>query len=242
MAVSPTADEPGWLAAWLRRPVAVLAWAVALLLAGVWAAFQVPLEWVPQVELPEVRITASWPGASARQVERYVAAPIERAVQTVPGTAHVESLSNEGVANIVLEVADGADLGPYVAQVNERLSLLQDVLPDRVSPRLTKSVPEALRDEQGFITLQLVGPLTPDELRWAAQALRGRRDDLARAVATARHVAGAPALARGVRNRGRAPGLRLEPLRMTRPLRLGDGERRQGEQADQCHELITDSH
>lgn len=147
----------------------MLAWAVALLIAGTWAAFQVPLEWVPQVELPEVRISASWPGASPRQVERYVASPIERAVQTVPGTAHVESLSEEGTASVILAVAEDIDLGAYVAQVNERLALLREVLPDRVHPRLTKKIPEALRDEQGFITLQLVGPLTPDELRRLAE-------------------------------------------------------------------------
>ncbi|MFQ5570012.1 MAG: efflux RND transporter permease subunit [Rhodothermales bacterium] len=158
-----------WLHKWLQRPVAVLALAVALLLAGVWAALQVPLEWVPQVELPEVRISAAWPGGSPRQVERYIATPIERAVQTVPGTVSIESLSQEGTASIILGVSEDVDLSTYVAQVNERLALLRDVLPDRVHPRLTKKVPEALRDEQGFMTLQLVGPLTPDELRLLAE-------------------------------------------------------------------------
>ncbi len=121
------------------------------------------------VELPEVRIAVQWPGASPRQVERYVTAPIERSVQTVPGTAKVESSSEPGSAGIVLSVAEGYDLGAYVTQVNERLTLLRGVLPDRVQPRLTKKVPTALRDELGFITLQVVGPMTPDELRRLAE-------------------------------------------------------------------------
>src|SRR5690625_1799982 len=53
----------------------------------------------------------------------------------------------------------------YVAEVGEQLTLLRDVLPDRVRPRLTKRVPDALRDEQGFMTLQLLGSGTADELR-----------------------------------------------------------------------------
>ena len=154
-----------WLQAWLRRPVAVLAWALALLLAGAWAALHTPLEWSPELELPEVRINAAWPGASPRQVERYVTAPLERAVQTVPGTEAVESLSQESSATLILRVNEDVDLGAYVAQVNERMALLRGVLPDRVHPRLTKQVPEALRDEQGFLTLQFVGPLPPDQLR-----------------------------------------------------------------------------
>jgi len=154
-----------WSRALLNRSVSVLAWAAALLVAGAWLATQVPLEWVPKVELPEVRIAASWPGSSPRAVERYVTAPIERTVQGVEGTANVESLSQEGQTTITLQVAEGTELGPYVARVNERLALLKDELPDRVVPRLSKRVPEALRDQQGFMTLQLVGPQTPAELR-----------------------------------------------------------------------------
>ena len=151
------------------RRTAVAIWSAALLVAGTWAASRAPVEWAPQVELPEVRVSASWPGASPRQVERYVAAPIERALQAVPGTAGVESLSEEGRAFVTASVAESAELGPYVAQVGEAVGRLRGTLPDRVAPRLTKRVPEALREEQGFMTLQLVGPATPDALRTLAE-------------------------------------------------------------------------
>ena len=87
----------------------------------------------------------------------------------MPGTAHVESLSEEGRAFVSASVAESAELGPYVAQVGEALGRLRSTLPDRVAPRLTKRVPEALREEQGFMTLQLVGPATPDALRTLAE-------------------------------------------------------------------------
>ena len=149
----------------VEAPTPVLAWAVALLIGGIALASQVPLEWAPRVELPEVRISASWPGAAPRAVERYVTALIERAVQGVAGTAGVESLSQEGRTTITLQVSEGTPIGPYVARVNEQLALVEDALPDRVTPRLTKKIPEALRDQQGFMTLQLVGPETPAALR-----------------------------------------------------------------------------
>lgn len=161
-------------ARWLARPVAVLAWTSALLLAGVWAAAQVPLEWVPRIELPEVRLSAAWPGASPRAVERYVTAPIERAVQRVPGTAAVESVSEEGQASVILSVADGTDLGRYVAEVNEQLAGLRGVLPDRVVPRLTRQVPAALRDAQGFMTIQLAGPASAGLRRLAEEGVAPR--------------------------------------------------------------------
>ena len=164
MTAPPSSRKRAWIGR-LNRPVAVLSWASALLLAGLWVGLRIPVEWAPRVELPEVRVTAAWPGAPPRQVEQYVTAPIERAVQRTAGTAHVESLSEEGRATVVLQVARGTSLGAYVTQVREELGRLRAVLPDRVWPRLTRSVPEQLRDQQGFMTLQLVGPLAPEALR-----------------------------------------------------------------------------
>ena len=162
-------EHSSWFERWVARPTPVLAWAVALLLGGAWMATQVPLEWVPTTNLPEVRVTASWPGSSPRAVERYVTAPIERTVQDVEGIADIESVSREGRSTVTLKVAEGTDLGPFTARVSERLRLLEETLPDRVTPRLTKRVPEELRDQQGFMTLQLVGPQEPSALRRLAE-------------------------------------------------------------------------
>ena len=163
------APHKHWLTKWTNRPIAVLSWATAILLAGIWSATQIPLELVPQVELQEVHITAGWAGASPRAVERYITAPIERAVQRVPGTEHVESRSSENSSFVSLQILKTTDLGLYVAQVNEQLTLLRNVLPDHVTPRLTKQVPAELKDEQGFMDIQLVGPMAPDVLRSMAE-------------------------------------------------------------------------
>ena len=160
----PLGIEMRFLNTWLERPVAALSWSIALLAAGIWAVFATPLEWTPEVELPEVRITADWPGASPQAVERYVAAPIERAVQQVAGASSVESFSEEGKATIILGVSRGVDLAPYVARIDDQLAFLRERLPPYVTPRLAKEIPEALRDQRGFLTIQLVGPLTPDAL------------------------------------------------------------------------------
>lgn len=165
----PGAAPPAWFAAWLERPRAVLLWAAAVLTAGVWAATQVPLEWVPSLELPAITVTAAWPGASPRAVERHVTSPIERALQGVPGTADVESWSREGQAALRLKVSPERPLDLYAAEVSDRLAALRGALPERVVPRLTREVPEELRDEQGFMTLQIVGSMSPQDLRRLAE-------------------------------------------------------------------------
>ena len=154
-----------WTTGLLRRPIAVTSWCIAIVLAGVWAAIDLPIEYTPNTELPQVRIAATWHGASPAQVERYVTAPIEREVQTVPGVAKITSLSQEHSAHVTVEVDEDVDLSMFATQVGEKLTLLRSLLPVGVVPQLTKEIPEVFREVQGFLTIQVVGPYTPDELR-----------------------------------------------------------------------------
>ena len=155
----------------LKRPIAVISWCTAIVLAGIWAATDIPIEYSPNTELPRVSVSAFWPGASPRQVERYVTAPIEREIQTVPGIAEINSISREGHSHIQIQVDPDTDLGTFSTQIGENLTLLRDRLPANVIPRLTKQIPEAFRDVQGFMTLRLIGPYSPDELRKVADEL-----------------------------------------------------------------------
>ncbi len=155
--------------AWIQRPVAVLSWAVALVVAGIWAFRQIPLEWTPQIELPAFTVSASWPGVSSRTVERYVTAPLERAVQRVPGTAQIESISSEGESILRIQIRRDMDPALYAVQLGEALERARTLLPERVIPVVDRQIPEALRDEVGFMTLQLVGPMAPTLLRRLAE-------------------------------------------------------------------------
>ncbi|MBL7979371.1 MAG: efflux RND transporter permease subunit [Bacteroidetes Order II. Incertae sedis bacterium] len=158
-----------FLTAWYNRPTAILTWACTLILWGVWTVVRVPLEWVPQVELPELHINVSWSGANPRAMERYVTAPLERAVQDVAGTTSVASFSQEGSASITLKISENTDPTLYAAAINERLAMVRPTLPEHVFPYLSKEIPEALREQQGFMTLQLIGNLAPDALRKLAE-------------------------------------------------------------------------
>lgn len=158
----------------LARPVGVIAWAAALVVAGGWAAMRLPVEWVPTIELPALSITAAWPGVPAREVERRITAPIERQLQQLSGTALVESRSEHGLARLRVEIAEGHDVGVYVVELGEQLALLRRSLPLGVVPRVDQQIPEALRDEQGFMVFQLSGPLPPSDLRALAEGLAAR--------------------------------------------------------------------
>jgi multidrug efflux pump subunit AcrB len=140
-----TGIKSRWIASW------------AALLGGCWLAADLPVEWSPSVELPALQIEAYWPGASPRAVERMVTAPLERAIDPVSGVRSIRSLSEESRAFLVVELDPDARPAVLAAEVADRARAVQRALPAGVIPRLSREVPEALREAQGFLTLQLIG-------------------------------------------------------------------------------------
>jgi multidrug efflux pump subunit AcrB len=54
----------------IRRPVATAAIYLALLLLGLYAFRLIPLELLPDVSYPRLRVRAEWPGASPEALSR----------------------------------------------------------------------------------------------------------------------------------------------------------------------------
>ncbi|MCP4547110.1 MAG: efflux RND transporter permease subunit [bacterium] len=156
---------------WLKHPKAILISTIALLIAGGWMATGLAIEWAPVVELPTIALIANWPGASPRHLERHVTAPLERILAGIPGTANVESYSREGQAHLRIEVSEKRKLDIYMAELSDHLVALRGSLPENVNPRVSLEVPESLKNEQGFMTLQLIGDISPEALRRFAEEI-----------------------------------------------------------------------
>lgn len=163
MRVLPPA--PAWLRICLERKRTVIGASCCLLVASLWVASFVPLEWSPSVGLPEAMIFVAWPGASPEQVEREVTAPIEKALRGVPSGGHLESVSQSGAAFVRLELQDRRRLSLLFAEIADRLAAVRPQLPEGVVPLLERRVPDELIDAQGFITLEARGDVDATSLR-----------------------------------------------------------------------------
>ncbi|MBL8815611.1 MAG: efflux RND transporter permease subunit [Planctomyces sp.] len=76
----------------------------AVLLLGVFSAFQLRREVFPQFELEIILVQVPYPGASPDEVESGICQKIEEAVRSVDGVKKVTSVAAEGMGNIVIEV------------------------------------------------------------------------------------------------------------------------------------------
>lgn len=151
----------------IRRPVAVAMLYGALALLGVASWLNVPVELLPDTELPRLRITAVWPGVSPEVTEAFLTSPIEAAVQQVRGVEKVTSTSEEGQGVVEVEFGRDADLDFARLELSEQLTALDEQLPEgALRPVVEPYVPEEFREQnRPFLRYTLTGPLTAEALR-----------------------------------------------------------------------------
>ena len=155
----------------LRRPVAVAMAYGAVALLGVAAWRNVPIEVLPDTQLPQLNVTASWRGASPETVEAFLTAPLESAIQQVRGVERIVSTSSEdqgmGRAEIIVEFDRDVDMDFTRLDLSERLATLEESLPpgaDRVE--VEQYVPQEFAEQnRPFLLYTFTGPYTLEALR-----------------------------------------------------------------------------
>jgi len=89
-------------AVFVLRPVATVLLALALVLGGALAYWQLPVAPLPQYELPMISVSARLPGASAQTMAASVATPLEQSLGQIAGLSEMSSRSTEGSTQISL--------------------------------------------------------------------------------------------------------------------------------------------
>ncbi|KFX19730.1 multidrug efflux RND transporter permease AcrD [Pectobacterium betavasculorum] len=115
------------------RPI--FAWVLAILLSlcGMLAIKSLPLEQYPDLAPPSVRITASYPGASAQTLENTVTQVIEQSMTGLDNLMYMFSdSSNTGQARIMLTFEAGTDPDEARQQVQNQLQSATRKLPQDV--------------------------------------------------------------------------------------------------------------
>lgn len=113
----------------LRNRALVFMGVVLLVLTGVYAAQQLPIDAVPDVTTVQVQVITSSPALSPVEVEQYVTVPIERAMAGIPYVIEVRSLSKYGISVVTVVFTDATDIRTARQFVGERLREAQDTIP-----------------------------------------------------------------------------------------------------------------
>ena len=106
MAPPQRASSPGRCA---TGPLVLVATAL-LVVVGVRAAIELPIDAVPDITNVQVQVITPAPALSPVEVEQYVTVPVERAMAGIPKVEEVRSISKYGLSVVTVVFDDGTDI------------------------------------------------------------------------------------------------------------------------------------
>ena len=150
------------IAFFVKRGVLVNLMSLMLMFGGIYAGTNMQREAFPSVNFDVIVVSAVYPGAAPREVERLMMAPIEQELKGVDGINVIRSTAYSGSMQITIEVdpnfKDRSRLVSDIQQAINRADLPNDLPMD---PILT----EVKSEQAPILTFSIFGDFQPLELK-----------------------------------------------------------------------------
>lgn len=126
----------------VNRPLTVTMIFIALVLFGLISLQRLPIDMLPEMEVPVITVIVPYPGASAEDVERDVVEYLENELVAVPGLDDLRSYSRDNMATVMCEFDWGVDIDVAANDVRDKVDLAFPLIrrqaPDVEDPILYK--------------------------------------------------------------------------------------------------------
>ncbi|MFO1219039.1 MAG: efflux RND transporter permease subunit [Burkholderiaceae bacterium] len=113
----------------IRNPIPALMLFVMLTAAGIFSFRAMKIQQFPDIELPNVIVSAALPGAAPAQMETEVARRIENSIASIQGLKHLYTKVQDGAATITAEFRLEKPLQEAVDEVRDAVQRVRSDLP-----------------------------------------------------------------------------------------------------------------
>jgi hydrophobic/amphiphilic exporter-1 (mainly G- bacteria), HAE1 family len=118
----------------VTKPLAVIAIFIAVAVAGLLAYTALPINLLPNANIPVVTIITTYPGAGPLEVESHVTEVIENSVASINDLDVMTSTSSEGASTIALTFTDKANPDLIATTVERQVNAVVQNLPADAQP------------------------------------------------------------------------------------------------------------
>lgn len=132
-----------------------------ILLAGILAYTDIPLESDPDVSIPVVMIVIPHEGISPEDAERLLAKPMEIELRSIDGVEEISSHSGEGSASFSVEFDYDYDLDQALVDVREAVNKAKVKMPNTIEEPIIREIVAA---EFPIVTISLGGDGVPERV------------------------------------------------------------------------------
>ncbi len=142
----------------IRNPVFATMVMVGITVLGVFSYARLPVEQMPDVNLPFIYIQTNYPGAAPEAVESDVTKPIEYAVNQVAGVKLIRSNSTEGQSGVFIEFRLSTDVSRAIQDVRDKIATVRPGFPKDVKDPLVVRADN--ENNQPVVSLAVMSPTT----------------------------------------------------------------------------------
>ena len=114
----------------IKFRTAVFAFIAVLVIMGVVAYSTLPREGTPDVTIPQIFVTAIYPGTAPEDMENLIAIPIEKQLKDLANVKNITVMAGDSMAFFSIEFFAGADVDSTIQRVKDKIDLAGPDLPD----------------------------------------------------------------------------------------------------------------
>jgi multidrug efflux pump subunit AcrB len=113
----------------IRNPIPAILLFALLTLAGLWGFQNLPIQNLPDIDLPTVNVTLTQPGAAPAQLETEVARKVEDSLATLSGLRHLRTSITDGQVAINVEFVLEKNLSEALIETKDAVDRVHSDLP-----------------------------------------------------------------------------------------------------------------
>ncbi len=117
----------------VKRPVTTVMLLMIVVLLGITSLIGIPMDLLPDMEIPVALVMVSYPNASPQEIETMITEPIEGQLATVEGLDELVSMTTAGSSVTMVQFETGTDMNFATLDMREKVSMIEDYLPENAS-------------------------------------------------------------------------------------------------------------
>ena len=116
----------------VKRPVLVIVIFLAMAIFGLYSLTDLPIDLMPDIEIPNIMIVTIYEGAGSEEVEEKISKVLESALASTENLKSITSKSMENISTVSCEFEYGIDLTEATNSIRDKINMVRSYLPDNV--------------------------------------------------------------------------------------------------------------